>query len=110
MDEAEMRDWVGKSEGMIVHLEAPEDKFQYYCDRNRKWHFDMSRFGCGLLCDLNRTNALALAECQKLIDATGDPAHEAKGMQIYSEKKHLNGPGGVTWSHDEYGHPGFQKV
>ena len=31
-------------------------------------------------------------------------------MQIYSEKKHLNGPGGVTWSHEEYGHPGFQKV
>ena len=54
---------------------------------------------------------LLLQRNQGLIDATPDPARAVRdGERIYANKPTLKSKAGVTWSQDEYGHPGLQRM
>ena len=104
-----------------LKVTAP-DAALYYCDQQKreKWAFHTNRFGLEILCHMLRENQPALAECHRLIaekadtEATIKDAVKADGRQIYTEKKHLiagvEGHKKVTWSQDEYAHPGMQLM
>lgn len=54
---------------------------------------------------------MLLEQNKQLVDATDDPAKTAKdGVAIYSNKPTLRSKAGVTWSIDEYAHPGLQRM
>ena len=48
---------------------------------------------------------------QALLDASADPkAEEEKGHAIYTLKPTLHSKANVTWSTEEYGHAGLQRM
>jgi hypothetical protein len=90
---------------------------KYFCDQAKKWPFDTDRAGLVQLCHLVRINREPLALCQQLIESEGKGNAEKvrrDGKTMYTEKKHLiqgiAGQEKVTWSQDEYAHPGMQLV
>lgn len=64
-----------------------------------------------MLCELVRINQKPLQVCQDLIQKASNPSEvTSTGVNIYTEKKSLIGANGVTWTHEEYGHPGLQLM
>ena len=54
---------------------------------------------------------LLLKRNKDLIDATDDPTRAIReGESIYANKPTLKSKAGVTWSQDEYSHPGLQRM
>uniref|UniRef100_A0A7S4FA41 Methyltransferase domain-containing protein n=1 Tax=Chrysotila carterae TaxID=13221 RepID=A0A7S4FA41_CHRCT len=81
----------------------------YYQDRRRKWPFHTDSAGKEHLEALVRANATLRALNVELLLAAGEPGQiAAEGERLYVEKPTLRGNQNVTWSFDEYGHPGLQ--
>ena len=81
----------------------------YFQDRRRKWPFFTKAEGKEHLAALVTANATLRQRNQSLLEAAGDPASVAReGERLYVEKPTLRGDANVTWSFDEYGHPGLQ--
>mmetsp|Transcript_64919 Transcript_64919/g.130521 ORF Transcript_64919/g.130521 Transcript_64919/m.130521 type:complete len:488 (-) Transcript_64919:71-1534(-) len=115
---AEVQRLVLESDGHIkLTGEGVELKVEYFCDQAKKWAFQTDQLGLVQLCHLVRTNREPLALCNRLIgeaERGGGADVRREGRDIYREKKHLiNSVAGaekVTWSQDEYAHPGMQLV
>ena len=112
VSEPEMRHLMELSDG---HLKIVQGRFQYYCDQQKreKWAFQTDKVGLSLLCQMVKENQPALAVCRRHIEeAANSEAVLVEGRTIYTEKKHLiqgvEGHKKVTWSQDEYAHPGMQ--
>ena len=81
----------------------------YFQDRRRKWPFTTSARGKELLEALVAANAALRKRNTSLLSAAGEPSSvEAEGERLYVEKPTLRGDANVTWSYEEYGHPGLQ--
>eukprot|EP00962_Isochrysis_galbana_P061017 scaffold36169_cov107-Isochrysis_galbana.AAC.3 len=82
----------------------------YFQDRRRKWPFTAGVTGKAQLCALVSANAALRARNLQLLSAAGaEPDRVAQeGERLYVEKPTLRGDANVTWSYDEYGHPGLQ--
>jgi len=81
----------------------------YYQDRRRKWPFYTGPNGKDHLAALVASNATLRARNQALLEEAGEPAQvERDGERLYVEKPTLRGDANVTWSFEEYGHPGLQ--
>mmetsp|Transcript_206 Transcript_206/g.439 ORF Transcript_206/g.439 Transcript_206/m.439 type:complete len:424 (-) Transcript_206:71-1342(-) len=86
----------------------------YFQDRRRKWPFYTDARGHVLLKSLVEANAALrnrnLALMRQLGDKMGVPADRIanEGERLYVNKPTLRGDDNVTWSFDEYGHPGLQ--
>jgi hypothetical protein len=94
-------------DAMVLHK---DDKCIFFSDQNKKWGSDTDMHGCELLVDMGALNLEALAIATSRMVAHGSPDRlRQEGEDIYSEKRHLNGPDGVTWSQTEYGHPGLHR-
>ena len=94
-------------DAMVLHK---DDKCIFFSDQNKKWGSDTDMHGCELLVDMGSLNHEALAIATSRMVAHGSPDRlREEGEDIYSEKRHLNGPDGVTWSQTEYGHPGLHR-
>ena len=113
---AELERLVALSDGH-VKVVGPNHA-QYFCDQQKreKWAFNTDRLGLELLCHLVAANQPALAACKDFIEreAAGAAVVLSEGRSIYTEKKHLiqgvEGHKKVTWSQDEYAHPGMQLM
>ena len=81
----------------------------YFQDRRRKWPFTTSAAGKEHLQALVVANTALRKRNASLLEAAGEPSRvEAEGERLYVEKPTLRGDQNVTWSFDEYGHPGLQ--
>ena len=81
----------------------------YFQDRRRKWPFTTTAAGKEHLQALVVANAALRAQNAELLAAAGESsAVAAEGERLYVEKPTLRGDANVTWSYDEYGHPGLQ--
>ena len=89
--------------------DAPSGVCTYFQDRRRKWPFTTSARGKELLEALVAANAALRKRNTSLLSAAGEPSRvEAEGERLYVEKPTLRGDANVTWSYEEYGHPGLQ--
>ena len=89
--------------------DAPSGVCTYFQDRRRKWPFTTSARGKELLEALVAANASLRERNSSLLAAAGEPSRvAAEGERLYVEKPTLRGDANVTWSYDEYGHPGLQ--
>ena len=91
-------------------FDAESGNCTYFQDRRRKWPFTTSALGRDHLQALVAANAALRKRNESLLAAAGeDPARVAQeGERLYVEKPTLRGDANVTWSYDEYGHPGLQ--
>ena len=81
----------------------------YYQDRRRKWPFYTGTRGKELLAALVAANSTLRERNRALLADAGEPERvEKEGERLYVEKPTLRGDANVTWSFDEYGHPGLQ--
>ena len=81
----------------------------YFQDRRRKWPFYTGPAGKAHLVALVAANATLRERNAKLLEQAGEPsAVSREGERLYVEKPTLRGDANVTWSFDEYGHPGLQ--
>ena len=81
----------------------------YYQDRRRKWPFTTGVAGKEHLTALVKANTALRQRNSTLLEAAGEPGRiAAEGERLYVEKPTLRGEANVTWSFDEYGHPGLQ--
>lgn len=85
---------------------------QYYCDIEKQYPFHCGEKGYALLQELVKTNQELLDLNQKFLDESGKDLEEMKrvGFDLYTLKPSLKGQKatGVTWTNDEYSHPGFE--
>ena len=84
-------------------------KCTYFQDRRRKWPFYTGASGKEHLAALVAANSTLRDKNRALLEAAGDPERVAReGERLYVEKPTLRGDANVTWSFEEYGHPGLQ--
>ena len=89
--------------------DAASEKCTYFQDRRRKWPFYTGPKGKEHLEVLVAANKALRARNRALLEAAGEPDRvAAEGERLYVEKPTLRGEANVTWSFDEYGHPGLQ--
>mmetsp|Transcript_25549 Transcript_25549/g.31420 ORF Transcript_25549/g.31420 Transcript_25549/m.31420 type:complete len:332 (-) Transcript_25549:43-1038(-) len=101
-----LRSWVGE----IKRTSDGSKQCTYYQDRRKKYPFKTSEDGYKLLQKLLDSNEAILRENMRLIMAQGDPQYVmAFGEALYEVKPCLKAYG-ETWSQEEYGHPGFQRI
>lgn len=91
-------------------IDSSSDKeYIYYADFNKRWEFYCSYDGARRLVDLFNINEPCIEYVQSLINASPTPTIvEKEGEEIYSRKPNKK-YGSVTWSQEEYRHPGFLK-
>lgn len=95
-------------EGHLWFDEA-SGKCTYFQDRRRKWPFTTNEKGKDLLKALVGANSALRARNRSLLESVGNADDvEREGERLYVEKPTLRGDANVTWSYDEYGHPGLQ--
>ena len=89
-----------------------DGKCQYYCDIEKQYPFHCGEKGHALLQELVKTNQELLDLNQRMLDDSAVDLDENKrvGFDLYTLKPSLKGQKatGVTWTNDEYSHPGFQ--
>lgn len=103
-------------EGVIVRV--GKDRFKYFQDRGRRWPFWTGERGAKLLVDLLRDTARLLAiNDQKITDKEvlehGERIYADKPTLKATRKQYDNELGNstvVTWSSEEYAHPGLQRM
>jgi len=85
-------------------------KCTYFQDRRRKWPFYTGEAGKDHLCALVAANSALRKHNLALLSAAGENPDRvrAEGERIYVEKPTLRGDAKITWSFEEYGHPGLQ--
>ena len=84
-------------------------KCTYFQDRRRKWPFTTNEKGKDLLKALVGANSALRERNRSLLVSAGNADDvEREGERLYVEKPTLRGDANVTWSYDEYGHPGLQ--
>ena len=94
--------------------DAQNNVCTYFQDRRRKWPFYCDARGCELLRSLVRANAALRKRNLALLEALGNQSGVSAdriandGEHLYVNKPTLRGDDNVTWSFDEYGHPGLQ--
>jgi len=95
-------------EGHLWFDEA-SGKCTYFQDRRRKWPFTTNEKGKDLLKALVGANSALRERNRSLLVSAGNADDvEREGERLYVEKPTLRGDANVTWSYDEYGHPGLQ--
>ena len=96
------------SEGHLWYDESNQ-VCTYFQDRRRKWPFYTGERGKVHLSALVAANAALREQNARLLEVAGEPGSvAAEGERLYVEKPTLRGDQNVTWSYDEYGHPGLQ--
>jgi len=96
------RTWVGP----LVH-----DQCKYYQDRDKQFEFYTRAEGWELLNKMLDINEKIFRVNDDFISAYSENRAQTvdEGKSIYVEKMTLN-KGEGTWSQEEYGHPGFQRM
>jgi hypothetical protein len=93
-----------------IEFDQASDVYRYYADRRKRWPFSTDAAGAQLLCRMFSANKAVFEYCTTQMLNTGQlRAMEAEGEAIYAKKPNL-GSNAVTWSQEEYAHPGFQKA
>jgi hypothetical protein len=89
-----------------------DGKCQFFCDIEKQYPFHCGEKGHALLQELVKTNQELLDLNQRMLDDSAVDLDENKrvGFDLYTLKPSLKGQKatGVTWTNDEYSHPGFQ--
>lgn len=84
----------------------------YYQDRQKKYKFYSSGYGCKLLKKIfDLTNKL-IEENNKLINNKNNNKTKliSNGVNIYKNKIALQSNNGITWTNEEYSHLGLQRI
>ena len=80
----------------------------YFQDRRKQWAYRTDGAGLALLRGMIATASPLLDKCISAMEESGEAERvRAEGEQIYAKKPNL-GAKGVTWSQDNYAHPGLQ--
>jgi len=82
----------------------------YFQDHRRRYLFECGEEGLRLLEALVEANTPLLDQNERLLRETGEYERVAQdGRRIYADKNSLASKG-ITWTHEEYGHAGMQRV
>jgi len=112
----EEEDKSSSSERCIVahSMEKQIQRYKYYQDRKREWAFDIpSRVSYTLLCRLSKFVERLFSLNLEIIERDY-PEYNVKdflkaGEDIYEQKPSL-AKSGITWSQNDYDHPGFHRA
>ena len=101
---------IARARSWVLPLDEATGTCTYFQDRNKRWPFTCTKRGYDLLQRLLDFNTELLVVNKKLIDSTRDPRYTTMiGEGIYEVKPSLK-CFGTTWSQEEYGHPGLQRM
>ena len=116
-EDEDISTWIGP---LVEDEETGEKRCTYYQDRDKKYPFYCGEKGYELLQTLMNENAALLELNRQRIEEEADSAPETGrpyspdvivriGKGLYAHKPTLRTKG-VTWSTEEYSHPGLQRM